>query len=370
MLTGRLWFVLIVTLLLVGLGSTGAAPACADPEGCLWLRPGEPVTLGLAGSRAGTGLTPSLAAQSGAEQAVHTILTTPGHGLQLQSFYSPCLPELFDPSYSELSAAQHTLAILGPTCLEGLTDFEQRLTAAAAVSLSPVPFSTPQSSFTITFSPDLKQLAHQAANLAQGLNYSEFTVKTAEDPPSQAFMALFCARLKELSLACSAGSAEAPPGQGEASSLPVWVSLQSPGDLPIVFVEQFPGQPLLAITLSPPASSALTAPLLFWVGPSFWQSPPVWLNNPALASMPATDLAALLAYSSIDLAYQAAQQSAQRLWDGSWLIPRQVFRLQLQRSAAQSEFYRYACPTDGIDCLALPLSLFQWTGKEYKFIKS
>ncbi len=351
--------ILPVAIFLVSLGIFGSVPTCVDPAGCLWLHPGEPLRIAIANSTGGVTLSSSLAVQLGAKQAAALLPPLDGHAIEIQNFFSPCLPEMTGQSNIDLSAEERTLAILGPICGEGIADFNQRLSAASYAVLSPIAFGQTGEETTISFTPNIRLLAQQAADLILGLAPTTLTTLADADPNSQTFRENFCSALEFRNLPCAEVTTGQNPTSENDSDLIVWISLQSTGELPDALrLGLPPSQPTLAISLSPWVGNVLQAPFTYWIGPSFFGHD----------EQPQTDFAGLLAYDSTYLIHQAALQTAQRLWDGSWLIPRQAFRARLAQVATQTGLYQYTCRDQQLNCLPLPLSLYQWAGMDYKLI--
>jgi len=356
---------------LAGLGFAGSGPTCADPAGCIWLRPGEAILVGLPRITSGTGLSAALAAQQGAELAAAAYpasSNTPG--IAVQPFFFACLPENTDQSSLDLAAVQRMVAVIGPTCPYNAAEFDTSLALAARAAISPLPFISSTTDTAITFVPDPRLMAQQAARLLPLSAAYSLTVTANPDPASQTFREAFCAELADSRTPCVVTLPDSlvADSPAEPNLVPVWVSLQSNPILPQEFDDLVPGHRALAISLSPPPTGRDSRVIFTqWIGPAAWQDPRYGAAYTRQFHTPPVEIAGMLAYSGIHSIHQAALETAERLWDGSWLIPRQAFNNKLAQIARSSEFYQYTCPVGSSTCLPLPLVSFHWTGFEYSF---
>jgi hypothetical protein len=360
---------IFTALILIGLGITGTSPPCTDPAGCIWLRPGEPVTIGFPSITSGTGLSVSLSAQQGAELAAARLDSTQFPGATIQPFFSPCLPELGVQSTIELTGAEHIIAVLGPTCLEDAAEFGMHMSRAGRAQISPLPYSSTTGDAAIFFWPDPGLMAQQAVGMLFLSGINNLSIIADPDPASQTFREAFCTGLENRSVTCeNLASTSTTGASGDRPALVVWISLQSDSILPAELFDLDPGQPALAISLSPPKNNASRVIFSQWLGPAAWQNQDLLDAYSRMFQTHAAEFASLLAYSATGVIHQAALETAERLWDGSWLIPRHAFEIQLRQAAAHSSLYQYSCPEENSNCQTLPLALFQWTGKDYRFI--
>jgi hypothetical protein len=198
---------------------------------------------------------------------------------------------------------------------------------------------------------------------------SNLAVLADVDPASQILREAFCAELAKQNITCANQDPNSvsnlTPGLPD---LTVWISLQTEPILPLEILGLPPEHPALAISLSPPpVTTDLRQIFGLWIGPDAWHDQEFLDGYAKHFKTPPVEFSAYLAYTSTNLIHQVALETAQRLWDGSWILPRQVFQTHLFQRASQSGPYQYSCTPGQSNCLPLPVSLYRWSGKEYRF---
>lgn len=337
-------------------------PLCTDPLGCIWLPPGAPLEIGIARISSGNGQNISQEVYQGAQVAIDTRSTSAERAILIRLAYSACIPEVLAQSSIDLAANSQLLAVLGPTCPEGASDFWQRMSRSGKTLLSPVPFQHPLNPEWPAFEPDLLLLAAQAAAQIAQLEYIHPLVSASLDDASQAWIGEFCAQLSQKQITCLSGSPQEP-----IPDVRIWVSLAPEP----YFLPEDSGSlhdlPLIVVSLSvPPVDPISPVSLQYWIGPTGWnQSAFASQYQQRFQTLPVSP-AAQLAYESVEVIAEAARLTAVVLWDGTWIIPRQAFAQQVARNGPQKGLFQFSCHHSSSDCTALPLSLYQWARNEYR----
>jgi hypothetical protein len=346
-----------ILLVVIFIGAT-PLPRCTDPLGCIWLSPGAPLEVGIARVSSGNGQVVSQEVQQGAETAIAALATSTGRSIVIRPSYSTCIPEMTAQSTIDLAANSQLLAVLGPTCPEETASFWQRISRTGKVLISPVPFQRPPNAFT----PDLPLLAYQAAAQMARLGYRSPLISAAPDEVSQAWVGELCSQLSQKQITCLSGSTTEP-----IADVRVGVSLDPTPSFLLESSDDSLKLPVIIVSLSVPEIDPLSAsPVQYWIGPTTWHESAFAGQYQQQFQTSPVSLAAQLAYESIFVIAESARQTAVVLWDGTWIIPRQVFAQQVAKNGPPKGLFQFSCNHSSPDCLALPLSLYQWAGNEYR----
>jgi hypothetical protein len=355
----------VITVIIIFLLISGSPPNCTDPSGCLVLRPGANIEIGVGVMSSGVDRPVSLEVRQGAELAANQTSSLAGPALAIQPFFSPCLPGEPTQSSIDLTAANQLALILGPTCLANAEDFFQRAERSGKVVISPLLMETPASPGILSYSLDRTAIIRQITTQLSSLGYTKFALIPAQDVLSQDFATNLCDELQAFQLECG----DTASAQASFDALLV-VSMDQNTPISDLIFQDWPSTPAILVSMTLPRLSAARNAPTDWIGPSIWNEIRAFSAQYQAAFQAAPfSLAAWASYQSVSLAGHAIAGVVSQQWDGSWILPMTALKEQVISEGKRTSLFSNTCQISAGSCDELPLSLYQFTGKEYRLSK-
>lgn len=319
-------------------------PKCADPSGCWYFSPQETIGLTTDSSSVEPARSISIEIQRGLEIFLESYPTFHNHLLKLVVHPVRCYPDKVSTDYSILTGLPDLFAFIGPSCLLDVQKSIRLLDSAGVITLSPNPSNAADQdmawiSLNGEFNHNITTVGKILANHypTQSISWvientlANREIYSALCPPSSP-LGFSCADLILVDLGVTQLQPYLPPSVLAQSD--TWAFLFSVSsfaklaNLNLIMA----GKTLLLLDpqeIIPPVSTFPISSFSF-IGPAPVEFPPEFTHTYEKRYNGQNTLISFRSYQAAKMIYQALENSAVVVKDGSLLLPRTSFYQEIE----------------------------------------